>query len=154
VVRTRGFNHTGPRRGEVFVTSNFSKQVAMIEAGLAAPVIRVGNLEAIRDFTDVRDMVRAYWLAVTKAKPGEVYNIATGSGIHIREMLQMLLDMAKVEVKVEVDPERLRPSDVEILIGDSAKFRADTGWEPRIPFRQTLSDLLDYWRAEIARGRR
>jgi GDP-4-dehydro-6-deoxy-D-mannose reductase len=154
VVRTRGFNHTGPRRGEVFVTSNFSKQVAMIEAGLAAPVIRVGNLEAIRDFTDVRDMVRAYWLAVTKAKPGEVYNIATGSGIHIREMLEMLLAMAKVEVKVEVDPERLRPSDVEILIGDSSKFRADTGWEPRIPFRQTLGDLLDYWRAEIARGRR
>ncbi|HRC84065.1 MAG TPA: GDP-mannose 4,6-dehydratase [Thermoanaerobaculia bacterium] len=152
VVRTRGFNHTGPRRGEVFVTSNFARQVAAIELGLAEPVIRVGNLEAVRDFTDVRDMVRAYWLAVTRARPGEVYNIARGEGIVIRDMLEMLIEMARVTVRVEVDPERLRPSDVEILIGDSSKFRADTGWEPKIPFRQTLSDLLDYWRGELARG--
>ncbi len=151
VIRTRGFNHTGPRRGQVFVTSNFCSQVAAIELGLQEPVIRVGNIEAIRDFTDVRDMVRAYWLAVTKGTPGEVYNIATGSGIRIREMLDRLLALSKVEVKVEVDPERLRPSDVEILIGDSSKFRADTGWEPRIPFEQTLEDLLDYWREKLAR---
>lgn len=151
VVRTRGFNHTGPRRGQVFVTSNFCSQVAAIELGLQEPVIRVGNIEAIRDFTDVRDMVRAYWLAVTKAKPGEVYNIATGNGIRIREMLERLISLANVEVKIEVDPERLRPSDVEILIGDASKFKADTGWEPRIPFEQTLNDLLDYWRQTLSR---
>jgi GDP-4-dehydro-6-deoxy-D-mannose reductase len=151
VVRTRGFNHTGPRRGQVFVTSNFCSQVAAIELGLQEPVIRVGNIEAIRDFTDVRDMVRAYWLAVTKAKPGEVYNIATGNGIRIREMLERLISLGKVDVKIEVDPDRLRPSDVEILIGDASKFKADTGWEPRIPFEQTLNDLLDYWRKTLSR---
>ena len=149
-IRTRGFNHTGPRRGQVFVTSNFCSQVAAIELGLQEPVIRVGNMEAIRDFTDVRDMVRAYWLAVTRAKPGEVYNIATGRGIHIREMLDLVLSFSRVEVKTEVDPSRLRPSDVEILIGDSSKFRADTGWEPKIPFEQTVRDLLDYWRKVLA----
>jgi GDP-4-dehydro-6-deoxy-D-mannose reductase len=148
-IRTRGFNHTGPRRGHVFVTSNFCSQVAAIELGLQEPVIRVGNLDAIRDFTDVRDMVRAYWLAVTKGKPGEVYNIATGEGIVIRKMLDRIIELANVEVKVETDPARLRPSDVEILIGDSSKFRADTGWEPRIPFDQTLRDLLDHWRRTL-----
>jgi GDP-4-dehydro-6-deoxy-D-mannose reductase len=153
-IRTRGFNHTGPRRGDVFVTSNFSRQVARIEAGLHEPVIRVGNLDAVRDFTDVRDMVRAYWLAVIKGKPGEVYNIATGQGITIRGMLDKLLAMSKIEVKVEVDPDRLRPSDVEVLLGDSSKFRADTGWEPRIPFDTTLRDLLDYWRARVKAGGR
>ena len=145
-IRTRAFNHTGPRRGDVFVTSNFAKQVASIEAGLQEPVIHVGNLDAIRDFTDVRDTVRAYWLGVTKGKPGEVYNIATGHGIHIHELLDMLLEMSTVEVEVREDPERMRPSDVEILIGDSSKFRADTGWEPQIPFEKTLRDVLDYWR--------
>jgi GDP-4-dehydro-6-deoxy-D-mannose reductase len=154
VVRTRGFNHTGPRRGQVFVTSNFCSQVAAIEAGLQEPVIRVGNVEAIRDFTDVRDMVRAYWLAATRAKPGEVYNIASGQGIRIRDLLQKILDLSRVEVKIEVDPERLRPSDVEILIGDSSKFRADTGWEPRIPFDQTVADLLDYWRGKMAQRKK
>jgi GDP-4-dehydro-6-deoxy-D-mannose reductase len=149
VVRTRAFNHTGPRRGDVFVTSNFAKQVASIEAGLNEPVIRVGNLDAIRDFTDVRDTVRAYWLAVLKGRPGEVYNIATGTGITIREVLDRLIALANVEVKVETDPERLRPSDVEILIGDSSKFRADTGWEPQISFEQTLRDVLDYWRRQL-----
>jgi GDP-4-dehydro-6-deoxy-D-mannose reductase len=153
-IRTRGFNHTGPRRGQVFVTSNFCSQVAAIEAGIQPPVIRVGNIDAIRDFTDVRDMVRAYWLAVTKAKPGEVYNIATGRGITIRDMLNLVLSHSKVEVKIEVDPERLRPSDVEILIGDSSKFRADTGWEPQIPFEQTVSDLLDYWRQRLVHRKR
>ena len=149
-LRTRGFNHTGPRRGEVFVTSNFAKQIALIEAGRQAPVISVGNLDAVRDFTDVRDMVRAYWLAVQSARPGEVYNIATGNGITIRAMLDKLIALARVEVRVETDPARLRPSDVEVLIGDSSKFRGDTGWEPRIPFDQTLADLLDYWRARVA----
>jgi GDP-4-dehydro-6-deoxy-D-mannose reductase len=150
VIRTRGFNHTVPRRGQVFVTSNFCSQVAAIELGLQEPVIHVGNLEAIRDFTDVRDTVRAYWLAVTRAKPGEVYNIATGRGIRMREMLDQLLALSPAKVTIEVDPDRLRPSDVEILIGDSSKFRADTGWEPRIPFEQTLGDLLAYWRQRLA----
>ena len=148
-VRTRGFNHEGPRRGPVFVASDFAKQIADIEKGRKPAVLSVGNLEARRDFTDVRDMVRAYWLAVTKGTPGEVYNIASGKGIVIREMLDRIIEMAQVEVKVETDPARLRPSDVEILIGDSSKFRADTGWEPRIPFGETLRDLLDHWRRTL-----
>ncbi len=151
-IRTRGFNHTGPRRGEVFVTSNFAKQLARIKAGLNEPIIRVGNLEAIRDFTDVRDMVRAYWLAVTRAKPGEVYNIATGNGIVIQDLLNRLIELTDVDVQIKEDPERMRPSDVEILIGDSSKFRADTGWEPQIPFDKTLSDIVDYWRERVAAG--
>ncbi len=150
VVRTRGFNHTGPRRGEVFVTSNFAKQLARIKAGLDEPVIRVGNLTAKRDFTDVRDMVRAYWLAARRGKPGEVYNIASGQAITIQELLDRLIALTDVEVTVEQDPARMRPSDVEILIGDSSKFRADTGWEPEIPFDQTLRDIVEYWRRRIA----
>ena len=149
-IRTRGFNHTGPRRGEVFVTSNFAKQIASIEAGLREPVIRVGNLEAQRDFTDVRDMVRAYWLAVTKAKHGEVYNLASGKAVTIRELLDQLLALSETKVEVEVDPERLRPSDVEILLGDFSKFKADTGWEPSIPLEQTLRDTLDFWRQKLS----
>lgn len=151
VIRTRGFNHTGPRRGDVFVTSNFAKQVASIEAGLREPVIRVGNLDAIRDFTDVRDTVRAYWLAVTKGRPGEVYNICSGQGITIRELLDRLIALAGIDVTIETDPDRLRPSDVEILLGDHSKFTADTGWEPEIPFDQTLRDTLDYWRDRVRR---
>ncbi|HEX6201275.1 MAG TPA: GDP-mannose 4,6-dehydratase [Thermoanaerobaculia bacterium] len=154
VIRTRGFNHTGPRRGDVFVTSNFARQLARIELGLSPPVIRVGNLDAVRDFTDVRDMVRAYWLAVTRAKPGEVYNIATGVGITIRELLERLIALSDAEVTLETDPDRLRPSDVEILIGDASKFRADTGWEPRVPFDQTLRDTLDFWREREAARKR
>jgi GDP-4-dehydro-6-deoxy-D-mannose reductase len=148
-VRTRGFNHTGPRRGEVFVTSNFAKQIASIEAGLQAPVIRVGNLSAQRDFTDVRDIVRGYWLAVSKGKAGEVYNLASGRAVTIEKLLESLLSLSDAKVEVEVDPERLRPSDVEILLGDSSKFRTDTGWEPRIPLQQTLKDTLDFWREKV-----
>ncbi|HXT51675.1 MAG TPA: GDP-mannose 4,6-dehydratase [Thermoanaerobaculia bacterium] len=150
-VRTRGFNHTGPRRGDVFVTSNFAKQLASIELGLQEPVIRVGNLEAVRDFTDVRDMVRAYWLAVTKGKHGEVYNLATGSGITIQELLDRLLALSTAKVDVVQDPDRMRPSDVVRLIGDSTKFRNDTGWAPEIPFDKTLADLLQYWRERLER---
>jgi GDP-4-dehydro-6-deoxy-D-mannose reductase len=152
-VRTRGFNHEGPRRGEVFVMSNFAKQIATIEARAHEPVIRVGNLDAVRDFTDVRDVVRAYWLAATRGEPGEVYNIASGRGITIREMLDRLLALSTVEVRVETDPDRLRPSDVEVLLGDASKFRAATGWEPRIPLERTLADSLDYWRGRLAAGR-
>ena len=152
-VRTRGFNHEGPRRGEVFVMSNFARQIAAIEAGFQEPVIRVGNLESVRDFTDVRDMVRAYWLAATRATPGEVYNIASGRGITIRAMLDQLLGMSRVDVRVETDPARLRPSDVEVLLGDASKFRNETGWEPTLPLERTLADTLDFWRGHFAARR-
>ena len=146
-VRTRGFNHEGPRRGPVFVASDFAKQIADIERGKKAPVLSVGNLEAIRDFTDVRDMVKAYWLALEKCEPGEVYNIATGKGWKIKDLLDRLLSMTKSKIEVRQDPARLRPSDVPILLGDASKFVAATGWQPTIPFEQTLQDMLDYWRA-------
>ena len=152
IIRTRGFNHTGPRRGEVFVVSNFAKQIAEIEAGQREPVIRVGNLDAIRDFTDVRDMVRAYWLALEKGIPGEVYNIASGKGWKIRDILERLLSLTEQNIDIQTDPNRLRPSDVMILIGDASKFRKTTGWEPRIPFEQTLRDTLNYWRQRIRAG--
>ena len=147
VIRTRGFNHEGPRRGPVFVCSDFAKQIADIEKGRRPPVIRVGNLDARRDFTDVRDIVRAYWLALEKGEPGEVYNLCSGRAWKIREMLDLLLSMTKVKVKVEQDPARMRPSDVPVLLGDAAKFTKVTGWKPTIPFETTLRDLLEYWRA-------
>ncbi len=150
VVRTRGFNHTGPRRGDVFVCSDFAKQIVRIERNLSEPVIRVGNLEAKRDFTDVRDMVRAYWLSLDgKCEPGEVYNICSGTCWTISEVLRMLLDMSTVRIDVREDPARLRPSDVPILLGDHTKFSAATGWGPTIPFEQTLRDILEYWRERI-----
>jgi GDP-4-dehydro-6-deoxy-D-mannose reductase len=149
VVRTRGFNHTGPRRGEVFICSNFAKQIVEIEKKKREPVIYVGNLEAKRDFTDVRDTVRAYWLSLEKGIEGEVYNIGTGKTYSIHEILEMLLSLAQVDVRIEVDPARLRPSDVPVLLSDSSKFRELTGWEPKIPFSQSLQDLLDYWRERI-----
>ncbi|HCF61794.1 MAG TPA: GDP-mannose 4,6-dehydratase [Myxococcales bacterium] len=149
-VRTRAFNHTGPRRGEHFVTSSFARQIAEIEAGLKPAVLRCGNLDAKRDFTDVRDMVEAYWLSLEHGDPGEVYVIASGHACTIRELLDMLLAMARCPVTIETDPERLRPSDVQILEGDATRFRARTGWEPKIPFAKTLSDLLDFWRARLS----
>jgi GDP-4-dehydro-6-deoxy-D-mannose reductase len=146
IIRTRGFNHTGPRRGEVFVCSTFTKQIAEIEKGKKEPVLQVGNLSAKRDFTDVRDMVNGYILAAKKGKPGEVYNICSGKAIEISKVLKMILKMSKVKVKVEKDPARMRPSDVPILKGDCSKFRRQTGWKPKIKFEKTLEDLLDYWR--------
>jgi GDP-4-dehydro-6-deoxy-D-mannose reductase len=146
-VRTRGFNHEGPRRGPVFVASDFAKQIADIEKGRKPPVLSVGNLEARRDFTDVRDMVRAYWLALEKCEAGEVYNICSGKAWSIREVLDLLLGMTKAKIEVRQDPARLRPSDVPVLLGDAGRFRAATGWEPTIPFEQTLRDMLDHWRA-------
>jgi len=148
-VRTRGFNHTGPRRGEVFVTSNFAKQIAEIEKGKKEPVIHVGNLEAKRDFTDVRDIVRAYWLAAEKGADGDVYNIGSGKSLAMKEMLDILLAQSKTKVKIQVDPERLRPSDVPILWSDCSKFVSLTGWKPRIPLEKTFKDLLNYWRNKI-----
>ncbi len=146
VVRTRAFNHEGPRRGSVFVTSNFCKQVAEIEKGRRPPVLCVGNLEAKRDFTDVRDVVRAYWLALEKGKPGEVYNIGSGRCWVIGDMLKLILSMTDQVIEVRPDPKRMRPSDVPVLLCDAGKFTRETGWKPEIPFEQTLRDLLQYWR--------
>ena len=151
VVRTRGFNHDGPRRGDVFVSSNFAKQLAAIEKKKKPAVIHVGNLEARRDFTDVRDIVRGYWLSLDGGcEPGEAYNICTGKDYSIREVLDELIRMSGLDVEVREDPERLRPSDVPVLLGDNSKFRKATGWEPKIPYEKTLQDMLDYWRAEIS----
>lgn len=149
IVRTRAFNHSGPRRPEAFVDSGFAQQITKIEAGLQEPVIYVGNLDAKRDFTDVRDIVRAYWLALEKCQPGEVYNICSGKGRSIREVLETLIDMAKVRVEIRQDPARMRPSDVPVLVGDNTKFCEQTGWSPEIPYEQTLLDMLDYWRLKI-----
>lgn len=149
IIRTRGFNHTGPRRGDVFSESTFAKQIAEIEKGKREPVVHVGNLDAIRDYTDVRDMVRAYYVAVEKCQPGEVYNIATGTGWKIKDVLHLLLSMSKVKIKVQPDKDRMRPSDVEVLIGDASKFSKQTGWKPEVPFRKTMEDLLNYWREKV-----
>jgi GDP-4-dehydro-6-deoxy-D-mannose reductase len=146
IVRTRAFNHTGPRRGPVFVCSDFAKQIVDVEKGLREPVMYVGNLEAMRDFTDVRDTVRGYWLALEKGKQGEVYNICRERSWKIQEILDMLLGLSSVKIEIKVDEARLRPSDVPILKGNCSRFREDTGWEPKIPFEQTLADILDYWR--------
>ena len=148
-IRTRAFNHGGPRRGAVLLPSDFAKQIAEIEKGLREPVVKVGNLEALRDFTDVRDMVRAYWLALEKGEPGQVYNIGTGNAPSIREILDGMLAMTEASVEVRQVPEKMRPSDVEILISDSSRFRAATGWEPQISLEQMLADTLDYWRERV-----
>jgi GDP-4-dehydro-6-deoxy-D-mannose reductase len=146
-VRTRGFNHEGPRRGPVFVASDFAKQIADIEKGRKKPVLSVGNLEAQRDFTDVRDMVRAYVLALEKCEPGEVYNICSGKAWTIQKVLDYLLGLTTAKIEVKQDPARLRPSDVPILLGDNSKFVKATGWQPTIPFEQTLRDMLEHWRS-------
>jgi len=149
IIRTRGFNHTGPRRGDTFAESNFARQIALIEKGKQAPVISVGNLDARRDYTDVRDMVRGYLLSVEKCEPGEVYNICTGNAEKIGDVLNMLLSMSKVKVEVKEDPSRMRPSDVQVLIGDNSKFVAKTGWKPEISFEKTMTDLLEFWRQRV-----
>lgn len=149
VFRTRTFNFTGPRRGEVFVCSTFAKQIAEIEAGLKEPVIYVGNLDAQRDFTDVRDVARAHWLAVQHCQPGEAYNIGSGAARTIRSVLELLLSMTDAEIEIRQDPARMRPSDVPILLADNCKFCKATGWEPQIPFEQTTKDLLNYWRERV-----
>src|SRR5688572_22034340 len=150
IIRTRGFNHEGPRRGEVFVTSTFAKQIAMIEKGKQDPILLVGDLSTKRDFTDVRDMVRGYLLSVLKCEPGEVYNIASGKVWVIKDMLDHLISLSTIkDIKVQQDPKRMRPSDVPILLGDNSKFIKATGWQPEIDFKQTLQDTLDYWRERV-----
>jgi GDPmannose 4,6-dehydratase len=155
VMTTRMFTHTGPRRGDVFAESTFAKQIAMIEHKLIPPVVKVGNLDSLRTFADVRDAVRAYYMLVTiNPTPGEYYNIGGTHVCTIGEMLEALLSMSTLNIKVEVDPERLRPIDADLQVPDTAKFTQHTGWKPEISFQQTISDLLEYWRQRIAKGSR
>jgi len=151
-IRTRMFTHTGPRRGEVFVVSAFAKQIAKIEASIAPPIIRVGNLDSIRTFADVRDTVRAYWLLLEHCVPGDVYNIGGTKTMTIKNMLEWLMEIANCEATVEVNKDLLRPSDVTLQIPDCSKFKAATGWYPEIPFEKTLLDTLDYWRNRVHAG--
>lgn len=154
-IRTRMFTHSGARRGEVFVDSFFAKQLAMIENRLSPPVIRVGNLDSVRTFCDVRDAVRAYWLVLTKCQPGDVFNIGGRTTLSIRQVLNMLLRLTTYqgEIKVVQDPELLRPADVTSQIPCIDKFLTVTGWTPETPYSQTLEDMLNYWRDRISSGR-
>lgn len=156
-LRTRMFTHTGPRRGDVFVASNFARQIAEIELGIQEPVVWVGNLDSVRTFADVRDTVRAYWVMTEKyfegkVAAGEVYNIGGTRTMTIREMLNYLLSISSVasRIEIKVDPKRLRPSDVTLQIPCVDKFKAHTGWEPEIPFETTMQDLLNYWREQLS----
>jgi GDP-4-dehydro-6-deoxy-D-mannose reductase len=148
-VRVRPFNHIGPRQSDDFVVPSFARQIAEAEVGLRPPVVRVGNLTTARDFTDVRDMVRAYWLAVRLAVAGEVYNIGCGRARKVGDILDILLGMSQTPLTVETDPAKLRPSDVPEIYCDSSVFRAATQWQPEIPLEQTLSDVLTYWRGRV-----
>lgn len=150
-VRVRPFNHIGPRQNERFVAANFAKQVAEIEAGSREPKLCVGNLDAQRDFTDVRDMVRGYVLALERGVAGEVYNIGSGKPRAIKELVETYQQLARVPFEIEFDPQRMRPSDTPISYCDATKFKRATGWENEIPFEQTLADTLDYWREKVKR---
>ena len=148
-VRMRLFNHCGPRQSARFVISSLARQLAEIEAGLRPPRIQVGNLDVRRDFVDVRDAARAYWLAAERGEPGDAYNVASGQARSIREILDHMLSLSDAMVDVEFDPGRLRPSELEVLVGDSTRFRTATGWRPQIPLERTVADTLDYWRATV-----
>lgn len=148
-IRVRPFNHIGPRQKKGFVASDFASQVAEAEAGLTEPVIKVGNLKPKRDFTDVRDVVEGYYLALTKGEPGEVYNLGSGRAISIQFILDFFLAHSKVPITVEVDPARFRPVDTPMVYCDASKIKKQTGWQPRIPLEQTLADVLEYWRGAV-----
>lgn len=149
VVRVRPSNHIGPRQNEQFVTSNFAKQIAEIEAGRREPVLFVGNLTARRDFTDVRDMARAYYLAMERGIAGDVYNIGSEHAVSIEAVLNAMLKQSRTPIRVQQDPARFRPSDTPLMYCDASKFRAQTGWHTTIPLEQSLRDILDYWRTQI-----
>ena len=148
-IRTRMFTHTGPRRGEVFVVSAFAKQIAKIEKGLQKPTMRVGNLNSVRTFADVRDTVKAYWLLLEKCPPGEVYNIGGNRSMKVGEMLDLMLSFTKAKPRIECDPKLIRPADVTLQIPNIEKFQKATGWKPEIPFEKTVEDSLSYWRARV-----
>ena len=149
IVRVRPFNHIGARQSPAFVTSDFAKQIAEIEQGQREAELHVGNLEARRDFTDVRDMVRAYYLALQHGEEGQVYNLGAERAESIQEVLSMLLEMSEVEIEVAQEPARLRPTDVPVVISDCSKFRERTGWRATIDLRDSLQDILNYWRERI-----
>ncbi len=151
VVRLRPFTHIGPRQGPGFVSADFAKQIAEAEAGLRPPILRVGNLSARRDFSDVRDIVRAYALALERGTPGEVYNVGSECDRSIQEVLEILLGQSRVPLQVEPDPARLRPSDTPVIVSDCAKFRAQTGWHTTYPLEASLRDVLEYWRENVRR---
>tara|TARA_R100001082_G_scaffold110143_1_gene89136 strand:+ start:10257 stop:11264 length:1008 start_codon:yes stop_codon:yes gene_type:complete len=155
VMTTRMFTHTGPRRGDVFAESTFAKQIAMIEAGLIPPVIKVGNLDSLRTWSDVRDAVRAYYLLVTKDPiAGEYYNIGGSYSCSVRDMLDYLISLSTCEeIKIEVDPDRLRPIDADLQVPDTTKFKKHTNWKPEITFEETMNDLLNYWRDLISKNK-
>ena len=153
VMTTRMFTHTGPRRGDVFAESTFAKQIAMIEHNRIPPIVKVGNLQSLRTVADVRDAVRAYYMLVTvKPIPGAYYNIGGTHSCTVKDILDTLISFspAKDAIRIEVDPDRLRPIDADMQVPNTAKFRAHTGWRPEIPYEQTLRDLLDYWRDRVA----
>ena len=148
-VRARPFNHIGPRQAPDFVIARFARELARMEAGLQPPTLKVGNMSARRDFTDVRDVADAYWLALEKGTPGAVYTIGSGAARSIDEMLGMMLRLTRVEVRVETDPALFRPGDAPALRADPSAFQRQTGWRAAIPLEQTLQDTLDYWRERV-----
>ncbi len=147
-IRVRPFPHIGPKQRQGFVVADFASQIAHIESGVQEPVISVGNLEAIRDFTDVRDVVRAYRLLMQVGELGQVYNVASGSGVHIQQVLDILLALATVPIHVSQDAARMRPSDNPVMIGSTEKLHTATAWKPAIALQQSLEDILEYWRAK------
>jgi GDP-4-dehydro-6-deoxy-D-mannose reductase len=149
IVRVRPFNHIGARQSPAFVTSDFAKQIAEIEGGRHEPRLLVGNLEAKRDFTDVRDMVRAYYLALERGEDGEVYNLGAERAYSIREALEALLEMSEAQIDIVQDPSRMRPTDVPVVVSDCSKFRQRTGWRATVDLRESLRDILDYWRKRV-----
>lgn len=149
LMMVRAFNHIGPGQAPMFVVSDFCKQVAEIEKGLREPVMRVGNLAAKRDFTDVRDVVKAYVLLVQAGKAGETYNVGSGNAQAIQEILDLIVSMSQVDIQVEVDPNKLRPVDVPIIEADITKINSLTGWKPEILLEQTIKETLNYWRANV-----
>ena len=149
IVRVRPLNHIGPRQSDQFVATAFARQLARIEAGMQSPVMQVGNLSARRDFTDVRDMTRAYALALEHCEPGRAYNIASGVVRSVQELLDKLIELSHTDVNVEVDPERMRSASTPALMADCTRFRTHTSWQPKIPFEQTLTDLLNYERDRL-----
>jgi GDP-4-dehydro-6-deoxy-D-mannose reductase len=151
VIVTRSFNHTGPRQQPSFVAPSIARQIALIERGELEPVIRVGNLDAQRDLLDVRDTVRAYAALLETGTPGTVYNVASGVGRPVGDLLDALVLRARVPIRIESDPLRMRANDIPVLIGDATRLRKATGWQPEIPFEQTLDDLLAYWREQPVR---
>jgi GDP-4-dehydro-6-deoxy-D-mannose reductase len=151
VLIARPFNHVGPRQAPSYATSSFARQIAEIETGIREPVLHVGNLDARRDLTDVRDTVRAYRSLVERGRSSRPYNVCTGRAYRVGDMLEVLLGLSKVKVATRVDPRLLRPADNPIILGSRARIEAETGWTPEIPIERSLSDLLDYWRGEIAR---